>query len=423
MLNKKIALFGLAIAAMGLTACGGGNAPASSSEAKADLSNGADITYWCPNTDTDLFTQKVAAFKTLHPEYKGNITQLGTLGEGEVKGELTKDAEIAADVFEIADDNIPDCVDGRAMTSWGKASDLQWIKDIYGETAVQAVTVKGQVYGLPYRNDNGYILAYDSDIVSDEQAKTLEGIIAACKAKNAVFGFDLTNSWYTFAPVWAAGGKTYTDAEGVFHSEIATDAVAKAVGAFGKIVADAGTTWVHSDADDKMGVAGAGRVGAVIKWNNYEAEKKLIGDKLHVAALPSFSVDGTSYTLKSFQGYKALGMRRATAFTEQKKIVAVEFAKFMGSDAVSEARLTQLGQGVSNKTVVAKKTLWTSPWLQTLAAMGDAGNTVSQANGSSGTFWDPAKALGTAIKGGTIVDAASAKTALQICQQAQMKQN
>ncbi|GEM_PF-1035037 len=387
-----------------------------------DLSNGASITYWCPNTDTDLFAQKVAAFKLLHPEYKGSITQLAILGEGDVRSELSKDAEIAADVFEIADHDVADCVDWRAMTSFGKASEVQWIKDIYGETAVAAVTIKGQVYGLPYRNDNGYVLTYDKAIVSDEQAKTVEGIIAACKAKNAVFGFDLANSWYAFAPVWGAGGKTYTDAEGVFHSEIATDAVAKAVGGFGKIVKDAGSTWVHSDADDKMGVEGAGRVGAVVKWNNYNAEKKALGDNLGVAPLPSFSVDGTSYALKGFQGYKALGMRRAAAFTEEKRIVAVEFAKFMGSDEVSEARLTQLGQGVSNKAVIAKTELWTSPWIAALTKMSSAGNTVSQANGSSGTFWDPAKALGNAIKGGTIINQQSAKEALQLCQQAQMSQ-
>lgn len=419
MLNKKFAMFGLAIAAMGLTACGGGQSQASSSEAAADLSKGASITYWCPNTDTDLFAQKVTAFKAAHPEYKGEITALATLGEGDVKGELTKDAETSADLFEIADDNIADCVDARAMTSFGKAADLKWAKDLYGEDAVAAVTIKGQVYGLPYRNDNGYVLTYDKTIVSDEQAKTVEGILAACKAKNAVFGFNLTNSWYTFAPVWGAGGKTYTDAEGVFHSEIATDAVAKAVGAFGKIVKDAGTTWVHDDSDDKMGVDGAGRVGAVVKWNNYNAEKKALGDNLGVAPLPSFTVDGTSYTLKGFQGYKALGMRKATAFTEEKRIVAVEFAKFMGSDAVSEERLTKLGQGVSNKAIIAKTQLWTSPWIAALSKMSAAGNTVPQGTNAPGSFWKPAEALGNAIKGGTIVDAASAKEALQLCQQAQ----
>lgn len=421
MFNKKFTVLGLAIAAMGLTACGGSKPAQSSGSSGADLSGGASITYWCPNTDTDFFAEKVKEFKAAHPEYKGEITNLATVGEGDVKGELTKDAEKAADVFEIADDNIKDCVEARAMTAFGKVADVKYATDLYGEAPVAATTVKGNVYGLPYRNDNGYVLSYDSSIVSETQAQTIEGIIAACKAAGATFNFDLTNSWYTFAPVWAAGGKTYTDDEGVFHSAIATDEIAEVVGAFGKIVKDAGATWNNSDSDDGFGKTDATKVGAVIKWNNYDAEKKLIGDKLKVTVLPSFKAGNGVYKLKSFQGFKALGMRKAADFTDAKKIVAVEFCKFMGSDAVAEARLTKLNQGVSNKAVAAKTELWTSPWLQALAAQGAAGNTISQANGSSGTFWDAAGALGNAIKGGTIVDKASAKEALQICQTAQNK--
>ena len=427
MLNKKIALFGLAIAAMGLTACGGGGGGTSatsqaSSEAAADLTNGASITYWCPSSDTDFFTKKVAEFKAKHPEFKGDITALGVLGEGEVKGELTKDPEACADVFEIADDNIPDSVDARAMTPFGKAGETAWATALYGESPMAAVTVKGNVYGLPYRNDNGYILAYDKTIVSDEQAKTLEGILAACEAANAKFNYKITDGWYTFSAVWAAGGKTYTDDQGVFHSEIATDAVAEIVGEFGRKL-HASSAWVDDNSDAGFGKTGATKLGAVIMHNNYDVQKKALGNNLGVAVLPSFTAGNGTYAMKSFQGFKALGMRRAQAFTEAKKLTAVEFCKFMGSDAVAEARLTELGQGVSNKAVAAKTQLWTSPWLQALAAQGAAGNTVSQANGSSGKFWTPASGFGAAVVAGNVTDKASALTALRVCQTAQNAQD
>ena len=420
MFNKKLSALALGLTAMALASCGGGNNGGGSKEPTFDLKDGESITYWCPETDTAFFAAKVAEFKKAHPEFKGDITLLENVGEGEVKAALTKDPETSADVFEIADDNIPDCVTGRAMTTFGNASsdNGKALIERYGADAVSAVTLKGQIYGVPYRNDNGYVLSYDKSIVSDEDAKTVEGIIAACKKAGATFNFDLTNSWYTFAPVWAAGGRTYTDDNGVFHSEIATQSIANVVYDFAKIVKDAGTTWNHAADDAKFGDTTT-PLGAVVLWNHSEAQKAKLGDRLGIAELPSFTSGGKSYALKTFQGYKALGMRRATAFTAGKKITAEAFAMYMGSDAVAEARLKELSQGVSNKTVAAKTELWTSEWIAKLSAMSSKGNTVAQANGSSGSFWNPAGALGAAIKGGTIESAAAMLENLTICQTAQ----
>ncbi|MBE6127307.1 MAG: extracellular solute-binding protein [Erysipelotrichaceae bacterium] len=413
MLNKKLGIMALSLAAMGLASCGGNGG----GEPVIDLSQGDSITYWCPNTDTEFFTKKVAEFKAAHPEFKGDITFLATMGEGEVKGELTKDPENSADVFEIADDNIPDCVTARAMTAFD-SSDVDVMKNRYGDEAVKASSVKSKVYGVPYRNDNGYVLSYDTSIVSAEEAKTLEGIIAACKRAGATFNFDLTNSWYTFAPIWAAGGKTYTDDQGVFHSEIATDAIATVAAGFANIVKDAGSTWNHV-ADDANFGASTAPIGAVVLWNDENKQAEKIGDRLAITTLPSFTVGGKSYALKSFQGFKALGMRRASNFTDAKKITARAFCLFMGSDAVAKDRLTQLKQGVSNKAVIEQKNLWQSKWLAALGAQQAAGNTVSQANGSSGTFWSAAEALGNAIKGGTLTTKEAMLEALRICETTQ----
>ena len=429
MINKKLGVMVLALASMGLVACGGGGqssqssgsqsslAPESTTAPVYDLSDGESITYWCPTTDTDFFAEKVDEFKEAHPEFSGDIEFLASVGEGEVKAELTKDPEVAADVFEIADDNIAQCVEASAMYVYNN-DEAAYMRYLYGQEAVTATTVKGRVYGVPYRNDNGYVLSYDKSIVSDEQAKTVEGIIAACKAAGATFNFDLTNSWYTFAPVWAAGGRTYTDDQGVFHSDIATDEIAKVVAGFAKIVTDAGSTWNHLADDAKFGAA-EGKLGAIVLWNNENSQKNVLGDNLGIAPLPSFSVDGKSYHLRTFQGFKALGIRRADALTAGKLKVAKAFTMFMGSDAVAEDRLVDLGQGVSNRNVIAKSQLWSSKWVAALNKMGTAGTTVSQANGTCGNYWDPAAALGTAIKNGTITDAATALNALTKCKTAQ----
>ena len=440
MINKTLGFMVLSRAAMGLAACGGNtpaqssrptglstpaatsshptglSTPAATSVAPAgptyDLTNGESITYWCPNTDTAFFEAKVAAFKAAHPEFKGDITWLATVGEGEVKAELTKDPEEAADVFEIADDNIKDCVEAQAIYVYN-SEEIAYMKELYGEGALAATTVKGKVYGIPYRNDNGYCLAYDKSVVSDEQAQTMEGIIAACKAANCLFNYDLTDGWYSFSPVWAAGGNTYTDDEGVFHADIATEGVAKAIAGLQQIKINAGGTWNFGKDDSAFGGEGSNRVGALILHNNENAWKAKLGDNLGIAKLPTYTVEGQAYQLKTFQGYKALGIRRAEALTQGKRLTAKAFTMFMGSDAVAEDRLVQLNQGVSNKAVAAKTELWKSKFVSALASMGAAGYTVAQASGSSGSFWDPAAAIGTQIKNGTLDTPAKALTALQ----------
>ncbi len=418
MINKKIGLLALSMMAMGLAACGGGgNSSATSSGASGDLAKGESITYWCPETDTTFLAERVTAFKAAHPEFKGSIELLANVGEGAIKDQLTKDPEKAADLFEVADDNLSDCVKGRALTAYTDA-EVAEMKSLMGAEAVNSMTVKGKVYGLPYRNDNGYVLAYDKSIVSDEQAKTVEGIIEACKAKGATFNFNITDAWYTFAPVWAAGGKTYTDDSGKFHSEIATQEIAKVVSGFNNILKDAGNTFVDSIKDDAMGAA-ENPVGAVIKWNNEVNQVKQIGDKLAITTLPSFSVGGKSYAMKGFQGFKGISIKAAQNMTEGKLITAKAFAKYLASDEVAELRLTTLTQGVSNKAIIAKTSLWTSKFLAALSAQAEAGNTVVQATGSSGSFWTPAGALGAEIKAGSLSTAELALESLTICQTAQ----
>lgn len=414
MINKKFGLMALSLAAMGLVACGGGG----NSSGGGSTGFSGELTYWCAETDTDLFAKQVEAFKKANTDFHGTIKLLATVGEGSIKDNLTKDVEKAADVFEMADDNIADCVKGRALISWSDA-EIATFRNMYGDAGLEAATIKGKVYGVPYRNDNGYVLSYDKSIISDEDAKDLDKILEKCKANNATFNMNLTDAWYSFAPVWAAGGKTYTDTEGTFHSEIANAAVAKGLAAFANKLNDSGV-WLDTTADDGFG-ASTDRVGAVVKWNNEKSQSDKLGANLGIAPLPSFS-DGTkSYTLKSFQGFKHIGVRSAKALTGAKLDWAKKFACWMASDSVAELRVKELKQGVTNKVVIAKTEIWDSKWLSALATQSAAGNVVAQATGSNGNFWDPAKQLAQAVLNEVITDEASALEQLTICETAQNK--
>jgi arabinogalactan oligomer/maltooligosaccharide transport system substrate-binding protein len=425
MINKKIAVGILALASMGLAACGGSTTSNGSgdsgsageiaydSESEMDYSyTGAEsISYWCPTTDTAFMEAQVAAFKAANKGFTGTISLLASVGEGDVKTELLKDPEAAADVMCIADDNISPAVTGRALTAIGKTTDsttkgsvIRKILAHQGSAALSAVSVGTNVYGYPYRNDNGYCLIYDKRIVSDTAAASMEGILAACKTGNATFNYDLGTAWYGASYLWANGCTTSTDTDGKFHASFANDnGVAAALAAQALYTTYGGTNWLFSTDTTKFGVEGTGRVGAVVLWNNYDALKTAVGEaNIGVAALPTIKIGDSNKALKSFMGFKAMSIRKAEALTAEKLKLSEAFCSFVTSKDSQKTRLTTLSQGVSDKSLASDAAFNALPFLKALTSMAAAGNTVSQANGACGNFWDPMATFNGYIKAGTL---------------------
>lgn len=424
MINKKSVLLVLACAS--LAACGstgsgnGGNSGNpddvdynSATELDTSYTGSESLTYWTPTTDTTFMETQVAAFKKANTGFTGTITLKANMGEGDVKTELLKDPEAGADIMSIADDNIKEAVTGRALTSLGSSADKSNKDSLYykllahqSADGVGACSVGGKLYGFPYRNDNGYTLMYDKRVVSDEQAKTLEGVLAACKTAGAVLDYDLGNSWYGASYLWANGCTTTTDAEGLFHATFNTQAGVDAVLAMNELYKTyGGSTFLFSGDTSKFGVEGTGRVGAVIEWNNYTDLSKAVGgaSNIGVAVLPSFKINGADKQLKSFMGYKAFSIRKATAMTAEKLKLATAFCSFLTTKAIQKERLTTLKQGVSDRQLGADSTLWTdNPFMLALNKMAAAGNVVSQATGSCGNYWTPMTDFNNLIKAGTL---------------------
>ena len=250
---------------------------------------------------------------------------------------------------------------------------------------------------------------YDKRIVSDEQAKTLEGILAACKTANAVLGYDLGTAWYGASYLWANGCTTTTDTDGLFHATFNTQAGVDAALAMSELYKTyGGSTFLYSSDTSKFGVEGTGRVGAVVEWNNYSALATAVGGaaNIGVAVLPSYQINGTAKQLKSFMGYKAFSIRKATAMTAEKIKLATAFCSFLTTKASQKDRLTTLKEGVSDRQLGADSTLWTdNPFMLALNKMAAAGNVVSQATGSCGNFWTPMADFNNLVKAGTLTEA------------------
>lgn len=385
MISKKTNVLTLGAAVLmsiGLASCGGTAA--------------ADLTLWVPALDNDVTNTIIENFKTANPDYAGkNIVIKSNIAEGETAGNLTKDKTEAADVFCTADDNLATAVDADCLLDL--TSDKASILASDGQDALDAVTVDDKVYGYPYRSDNTYELIYDTTVVSADQAKTLEGIIAACKAAGKKFYYNITDSWY-ITGYMIANGSTF----GVKK----VDGVKKIESTFysskGVAVAEAMNTLYNSNTDTFVASseqsaieAGFGdkTIGACVLWNDVSA----LQDKnanVTVTKLPTMKIGDVDKQMYSFRGYKAIAVNNNVVDNGHKDL-AIAFAKYMAGEASQDLRVS-LSYGPSNIKSMAKDAAKALPWFKAITAQGDA--FVAQAPNVTSYYWDPVKNFSSLIK-------------------------
>ena len=365
---------------------------------------GIKITLWVSTTEgvKDFTLQQVEAFKALHPEYQFEIT-VETVGEGDAATEVLKDVATAPDMYCFAQDQISRLVQGGALAPLGdKAAATVTAEN--DEGSVGAATVGGKIYAYPLTSDNGYYLYYDPDVVSDEQAKTLEGIVEACKAKGKNFGYNITNAWimagFFFAQPVGGGApicnSTWTYSEDGKKAIAVNDTFNSDNG----LVAMKAMNWLANTGawvDTADNFAGTGAVVTGI-WNANQAESAY-GDDVKATKLPTFTVDGETYQMGSFSGYKLIGCKPQT--DSVKGQICADLALFLTSGDVQLERYYEFQWGPSNKEAQANQDVQDNAFLIALNEQ----NQYAQLQGViPSDWWTEAAALGTKCKEAGLTD-------------------
>ena len=376
-------------------ACGPNDTPAETTAGGGSSDTVYDITLWVSTTAgvKEFTLTQVEAFKAAHPEYKFNIT-VETVGEGDAATEVLKDVATAPDMYCFAQDQISRLVQGGALARLGVQA-AETVKANNDSGSVGAATVGEGIYAYPLTSDNGYYLYYDSRVVSDEQAQTLEGIIEACRAANKKFGYNLTNAWimagFFFAqPVgggtpicnstweYSADGKNAIAVNDNFNSANGLLAM-KAMNS----LANSGV-WVDS-ADN---FAGTGAIVTGI-WNANAAAAEY-GDYVKATKLPTYTVDGQTFQMGSFSGYKLLGCKPQTDAMKGK--ICSELALYLTSGEAQLERYYEFQWGPSNLEAQANQDVRENVLLAALLAQ----NIYAQPQGViPSDWWTEAAQLGT----------------------------
>ncbi len=365
-------------------------------ENQVDLSGTYDITMWVSEKDgvAEQFQAQIDAFELAYPGIVINA-QIEGVTEADAGSKVVADVASAPDIYCFAQDQLARLVQAAALT--GPSGDVaEMIKAANDAGSVAAATVGGTIYAYPLTSDNGYYLYYDTSIISEEDAESLEAIIAACEANGKKFRFALENAWYTASFFFAADCHSnwsmtpdgeYNGIDDDFNSD-------KGLIAMKGMQKLAQSPCYDSDADT---FTDAGAIVTGI-WNAGSAADHF-GDNLGATDLPSFEVDGTSYHLGSYTGNKLMGVKPQT--DPYRAAVLALLAQYLTNEECQAQRYAEFEWGPSNKNAQASEAVQANPSLAALAKQGEYGQPQGQIHGS---WWDIAKLLGAEAKAATSED-------------------
>ena len=409
---KKIIAILLAgmMTATALVGCGGsesssntsgGSSNTGNSSASGEIKNGvADVAdfgeendiklkVWAPDAAVAVTKKQCDDFKALYPDK--NITiDVVAQGESTAATQAQSDPSVAADVFGFASDQLDNLVNMKIIAEVAYADE---VISANSKESVDAGTVNGKLYCYP-ETTNGYWLVYDNTVVSAEQAKTLEGVLQACKDAKKQFIMDAGNGFYSCIFTFTGGVKIDGFEEGTTDVQKFTDYdESKAVAtlqAFAKLFKEYRGTF-QSLSVDKIpsgfanNTCGAGIDGS---WDT-AAIKKNLGEKYGAAKLPTINVNGEDLQMISLYGYKSLAVNAATKFPRASQILAY----YLSGEQCQRERAEQIAWGPTNSTVAGEDVVANSADLA--ASAEQAKYAVPQVH--IGNFWEPLKALGNEI--------------------------
>lgn len=407
------------LASIGMTGCSS-NGSTSSSAGNNSADNGSSttsqenkpatsgdktvVTVWAPEEVTALTQEKLDAWLATQADFNGKYTiTVSAMGEGEAATQLLTDVEAGADVYGFAQDQLARLVAAGALSAPG-GTFLTNIQNNNDAGSVGAATLDGKVYAYPETSDNGFFLYYDKSVVSDPS--TLEGVLEQCAAAGKNFYMDIQSGWYSVAFFFATGAECYYeyDTEGSVTGAVCdynSDKGLKALKAMVNMASNPNFSQ-STGSDAALFDPNGGTAGAIVSgtWDSAKVSE-LLGDNMGAAKLPTFTVDGETFQMSGFGGFKLIGVKPQT--DSDKLTFCHLIADYLSGEEMQNTRFEAKGWGPSNLKVQASEAVQSDA---ALAALANQLQYCPPQGQYPNAYWTLTEAFGTDINSGMYKDAA-----------------
>lgn len=349
---------------------------------EVELESGkVELTVWAEENNFEMLE---GMFETFKQEYAGQAEFEITLvaqSDADTKNALLGDVHNAADVFSMADDQLSGMVAGGALSPVRNSAE---VSEANLEEAVAAASYNGTLYAYPYTADNGYFLYYDKNYFTEEDVKTLDGILAVAEASGKKFSMEFNSGWYMYTFFGGTGLEFGINEDGVtnYCNWNSTEGNIKGID-----VAEAMVQITSSPAfvgqSDGLFVEGvqSGEVIAGISgvWNAVGIEE-VWGKDYGACKLPTYTCAGQQVQMASFTGYKMMGVNAYSDHVEW----AHKLAEWITNEENQTIRFEQRSQGPSNKNAAASDAVAQVPAIAAVIDQSQYGNLQRV----GGLYWD-----------------------------------
>lgn len=364
----------------------------------SELAGTYDVKVWVAEAAVELTTAQIKAFNETNTDGIVINATIEPVGEGDAATSMTTDIEAGADLYCFAQDQAARLIQSGALSKLGVAA-AEKVSSENAAGVVSAAMSGNELWAYPLTADNGYFMYYDKSVISEDIVGDLAAVVKACEDAGRNFSFELEGSaWYTASFFFATGcvSNWTTDADGAFLGVEDTfnspEGVAAAKGM--KILLDS-PAYNNSSSGADFAAAIPSAVVVTGTWD-FETVKGILGDNLGVAELPSFTVDGTTYHLGSFNGCKLMGVKPQV---DAKKGAAIhKLAQYLTGEEAQMERFNTLSWGPANLVAQQDEAVKANPGLVALLAQAPYSVPQGQIHGS---WWDIAKVIATNVKAAT----------------------
>ncbi len=361
-----------------LTGCG----PAEKAAPEETEPQKVELVVWGAEEDTELMNQIIESFKVNYEGQAEFQISFEVQGESKCKDVLLGGLEDGADVFTFADDQL------NALAAAGAVDPIENDDEIRNRnlsSTVEAATVNDQLYAYPLTADNGYFLYYNKQYISEEQVKTLDGILEAADKNGRSFTMDWSSAWYVYSFFGNTGLRIGLNDDGItnYCTWNQTDGDIRGIDVAQAMLRIAEHQGFDSRTDEgfiegvKDGSVIAGVSGS---WNSV-AVKEAWGENAGAVRLPTYTCNGRQVQMASFSGCKLIGVN---AYSEHPEWAA-RLAEWITDEDNQRLRFEMRGQGPSNITVAESEEIKKSPEITALLEQSE----FSQLQRVGGKFWDP----------------------------------
>ena len=327
------------------------NSATDEGNAQSDKKSGVvELNVWADENSFDVLEGMIASFKQKYAgEAEFNIT-LTAMAESDVKEVMLGNIHEGADVFQFPDDQLNSLIAGGVLSAVPN-SDV--VKAANIEESVNAASLDGTLYAYPMTADNGYFLYYDKRYLTEEDVKTMDGILAVAQNKGKKVSMELNAGWYLYSFFGNTGLQLSLNEDGVtnYCNWNTTEGSVTGMDIGEAIVKIVSNPAFVAQVDDSFisGVKNETVIAGISGVWNAATIKEAWGEDYGAVKLPTYTCNGQQIQMASFTGYKMVGVNSYSENVEW----AHKFADWITNEENQQIRFTEKNMGPSNINVAA----------------------------------------------------------------------